>query len=165
MGPEVWAPLFGTRQLMVVGVDVSHGLTGSKKPSIAAVVASRDAACTRYPAALLQQTPGHEVVLGMQEAMQQHLQDYRAARGQLPEAMLVFRDGVSDSQYGAVLKHEVESVKAAYQSLAGEGLTPKVTTSCSTWQSYYNNCNLLNDGSLRHLPHLCGSANSEDRQQ
>lgn len=127
-GPDEWAPLLGTDQLMVLGVDVTHGLTSSKQsPSVAAVVGSQDPDCTRYAAALLEQTAGHEVVLGMREAMTELLQGYYRARGQVPESILVFRDGVSDSQYAAVLQQEVADIKAACAEVAGTAFTPKVT--------------------------------------
>jgi hypothetical protein len=106
---------------MVLGVDVTHGLTGSKKPSVAAVVGSHDPACTRYAAAVSEQTAGHEVVLGMQESVGVLLAGYRARRGQLPEAILVFRDGVSDSMYGAVVQHEVAAIRAACEEMAAGG--------------------------------------------
>jgi len=134
-GPDEWAPLLGTDQLMVVGVDVTHGLTSSKQtPSVAAVVGSQDPDCTRYAAALLEQTAGHEVVLGMREAMTELLQGYYQARGQVPESILVFRDGVSDSQYAAVLQQEVADIKAACAEVAGTAFNPKVTlnTICRT---------------------------------
>lgn len=125
--PSMWAPRFRTQQLMVLGVDVTHGLTGSKKPSVAAVVGSHDPACTRYAAAVSEQTAGHEVVLGMQESVRVLLAGYKAQRGQLPEAILVFRDGVSDSMYGAVVQHEVAAIRAACQEMAaGAGSKIKV---------------------------------------
>lgn len=125
-GPDVWAPLFGTQQLMVMGVDVSHGITSSKRPSVAAVVGSQDPACTQYTAAVLEQTPGQEVVLGMREAAGNLMRSYRSSRGQLPVAILVFRDGVSDSQYAAVLQQEVADIRAACAALGGAAAPPKV---------------------------------------
>lgn len=123
-GPSVWAPHFRTQQLMVMGVDVSHGVTSKSSPSVAAVVASQDPACTRYTAAVMEQTAGHEVVLGMQEATGQLLRGYVSQRGQPPESVLVFRDGVSDSMYGAVLQHEVAAIRAACEEVAS--CKPKV---------------------------------------
>jgi eukaryotic translation initiation factor 2C len=111
---------------MVMGVDVSHGLTSSKKPSVAAVVGSQDTACICYCAAVLEQTAGHEVVLGMKEAAGHLLHGYCNQRGRLPEAILVFRDGVSDSMYAAVLQQEVADIRAACKSIAGPGCSPKV---------------------------------------
>jgi eukaryotic translation initiation factor 2C len=111
---------------MVMGVDVGHGVTSSKSPSVAAVVGSQDPACTQYTAAILEQTPGHEVVLGIREAATDLLQRYRSSRGKLPEAILVFRDGVSDSQYAAVLQQEVADIRAACAAMEGATAPPKV---------------------------------------
>lgn len=133
-GPQVWAPLLAAANtpssapcpLMTMGIDVSHGLSGSNAPSVAAVVASQEPSCSRYAAAIMEQTPGHEIVLGMEEAAQQLLQAHRMANnGCLPRSLLVFRDGVSDSMYAEVLVQEVEGIRAAGRAL-DPSYNPKV---------------------------------------
>lgn len=143
-GPEVWAPKLRTRQLMVLGIDVGHGIAGGagKKPSTAAVLGSYDQGCSRYSAAVLEQTAGEEIVLGLREAVDQLLrfrssaltsrQEPAAAGGApllssgLPDCLLVYRDGVSDSQYVAVLQEEVEAIRQACRDVGGHKYQPKV---------------------------------------
>jgi eukaryotic translation initiation factor 2C len=133
-GPEVWAPPLAAEKggLMVLGIDVGHGIAGGSgsKPSMAGIVGTLDASCSRYGAVVQEQTPGHEIVLGLQEGMEQLLRDRQKASGQLPGALLVYRDGVSDSQYLAVLQQEVPAVRAACREVGGASYSPKVSGIC-----------------------------------
>lgn len=142
-GPEQWAANLRTKQLMVLGIDVGHGIAGGggNKPSTAAVVGSLDRVCMRYGAVVLEQTAGEEIVLGLQEAVEQLLRDRfnasqsvlaAAASGGLlpvvglPECLVVYRDGVSDSQYDAVLQEEVAALRQACGKAGGPNYKPKV---------------------------------------
>jgi eukaryotic translation initiation factor 2C len=146
VGPEVWAAKLGAAHLMVLGIDVGHGMAGGggKKPSTAAVVGSLDSGCSRYGAVVLEQTAGEEIVLGLREAVQQLLRDRYSAtssgrqgtpaagsstlpRSGLPDSLLVYRDGVSDSQYVAVLQQEVVAIRQACMDAGGPNYRPKVT--------------------------------------
>jgi eukaryotic translation initiation factor 2C len=129
-GPEVWAPTLAAAKggLMVLGIDVGHGIAGGggNKPSMAGIVGTLDASCSRYGAVVQEQTPGHEIVLGLQEGLVQLLGDRQKAAGQLPGSLLVYRDGVSDSQYLTVLQQEVPAVRAACREVGGADYNPKV---------------------------------------
>jgi len=126
--PDVCTSVF-SKQMMVLGIDVSHGAAGGagKRPSFAAVVGSVDTSCCQYAAAVMQQTAGHEIVLGTREAVSQLLQQYQQSQGLLPQSLLVFRDGVSDSQHVAVLQQEVEAVRQACRDVGGDTCRPKVS--------------------------------------
>jgi eukaryotic translation initiation factor 2C len=145
-GPEVWAPGLAAAKggLMVLGIDVGHGIAGGSgsKPSMASIVGTLDASCSRYGAVVQEQTPGHEIVLGLQEGLVQLLQDRQQAAGQLPGSLLVYRDGVSDSQYLAVLRQEVPAVRAACKEAGGAGYSPKVgaAVACSHWSAAARFC-------------------------
>lgn len=129
-GPELWAPTLAAAKggLMVVGIDVGHGIAGGSgsNPSMAGIVGTLDASCSRYGAVVQEQTPGHEIVLGLQQGLLQLLQERQQVSGQLPGALLVYRDGVSDSQYLAVLQQEVPALRAACRELGGAEYNPKV---------------------------------------
>lgn len=129
-GPAAWAPLLGTPHVMLLGVDVSHAAPGGSTSSMAAVVGSLDAGCSQYGAVILEQTARHEVVLGMVEGAQQLLQAHYDARGLLPQSLLVFRDGVSDSMYASVLQQEVAGIRAACRAVGSPGYSPKVGVGC-----------------------------------
>jgi hypothetical protein len=134
-GPEVWAPALAAGGLMVVGIDVGHGIAGGSgsKPSMAGIVGTLDASCSRYGGVVQEQTPGHEIVLGLQQGLVQLLRDRQHAAGQLPGSLLVYRDGVSDSQYLAVLQQEVPAVRAACREVGGAGASPKVRATVRMW--------------------------------
>lgn len=64
----------------------------------------------------------------MCEAVQGLLQHYSDQGGCLPDALLVYRDGVSDSMYASVLQHEVEGgIRRACQAVSAASYQPKVT--------------------------------------
>lgn len=122
---------------MIVGMDVSHGSPGCSVPSIAAVVGSVSwPLISRYKAAVRAQSPRAEMIeslFKLQESgedtgiMRELLKDfYVTSEGKKPKQIIVFRDGVSDSQFSQVLDIELEQIKQAYLGL-GEAEVPKFT--------------------------------------
>lgn len=114
-GPHLWAPTLQA-PVMVLGIDVTHapGSGARRAPSVAALVASLDDGGARYAAAALEQTAGHEIVLGVKPAMEALLNEWRAANaGSDPGSVLVFRDGISEGAYPSALTVEVEGLRAA----------------------------------------------------
>jgi hypothetical protein len=59
----------------------------------------------------MEQLKGQELLLGLKGAAVQLLQQYRSSTGGLPDVLLMYRDGVSDSFYGAVLETEVKQLR------------------------------------------------------
>lgn len=120
---------------MVVGIDVTHPSPGSSGncPSVAAMVASVDNRLGQWPAVLsLQratqstadgQTPGsqlaprQEIVSDMGTMLDTRLRLWylnhkvSADEGLLPENILVYRDGVSEGQYKAVIEEEIKAIE------------------------------------------------------
>ena len=106
---------------MVMGIDVTHPSPGQIKegPSIAAVVASIDKHLAQWPCSLRTQRRefkgADEVVkppqLGpmVSERLDLWMQNNK---GNLPERILVYRDGVSESQYEEILRTEVPVIQA-----------------------------------------------------
>ena len=47
------------------------------------------------------------------------LRHYNKVNGDLPERVLIYRDGVGDGQLGAVVVHEVPQLKASFADVAG----------------------------------------------
>uniref|UniRef100_A0A803LRK3 Uncharacterized protein n=1 Tax=Chenopodium quinoa TaxID=63459 RepID=A0A803LRK3_CHEQI len=129
---------------MIVGMDVSHGSPGSSDPSIAAVVGSVYwPLISRYRAAVRAQSPRTEIIdtlfkpqdggedTGIMRSyplcFRELLKDFFVtSEGRKPKQIIVFRDGVSDSQFSQVLDIELEQIKQAYLGL-GEAEMPKFT--------------------------------------
>nr|ATG34093.1 argonaute 16 [Suaeda salsa] len=131
-------PLVKNTPTMIVGMDVSHGSSGgSYLPSIAAVVGSISwPLVSRYRAAVRTQSPRSEIIDSLfkpQEngedagIMRELLKEFFVtSEGKKPKQIIVFRDGVSNSQFGQVLDIELEQIKQAYLGL-GEAELPKFT--------------------------------------
>ncbi|KAK9284381.1 hypothetical protein L1049_023552 [Liquidambar formosana] len=131
-------PLINDIPTMILGMDVSHGSPGrSDVPSVAAVVGSRYwPLISRYRAAVRTQSPKVEMIDSLYKPlangeddgiMRELLKDfYQTSKGRKPKQIIVFRDGVSESQFNQVLNIELEQIIKAYQHL-GEADVPKFT--------------------------------------
>ncbi|KZT01939.1 Piwi-domain-containing protein [Laetiporus sulphureus 93-53] len=110
---------------MLVGIDVTHpGSTSSKgTPSIAAVVASVDDKFVHYPASYSLQKPdwnkdAKELVENLSKMMVERLELWRKRNGSLPDRIIIFRDGVSDSQYRLVIQEELPRILDAFKRVS-----------------------------------------------
>ncbi|KAH7846364.1 hypothetical protein Vadar_013047 [Vaccinium darrowii] len=131
-------PLIRDTPTMILGMDVSHGSPGrSDVPSVAAVVGSRSwPLISRYRAAVRTQPAKVEMIEclykplesgGDAGIMRELLMDfYQTSNGRKPEQIIVFRDGVSESQFNQVLNTELDQMLKAYQHL-GADKDPKFT--------------------------------------
>eukprot|EP01034_Spumella_vulgaris_P035704 gene35704-44031_t len=115
--PAASLPHVFDRPTMLMGIDVSHpdfssGLMTNRK-SVAAVVASIDRSATKYVAHISAQSSGVEMVAALTDATKAHLDKFKQVNGCYPEHIVVFRDGVSDSQFDAVLASELPALHDA----------------------------------------------------
>ncbi|KAL8028725.1 hypothetical protein ABFS82_14G176300 [Erythranthe guttata] len=128
-------PLVSTVPTLIVGMDVSHGSPGrSDVPSIAAVVSSRQwPLISKYRAAVRTQSPKLEMIDSLfkkvddvdQGIFRELLQDFFISSGKRkPEQIIIFRDGVSESQFNQVLNIELEQIIEACKFL-DETWSPK----------------------------------------
>jgi len=114
-----------SKKTMLVGVDVTHPSPTSFKgtPSIVAVVASVDDRFAQYPASLgLQRNrnvnkDAEEMVQDLTQMMVERLQSYEKKMRQLPERIIVFRDGVSEGQFDLVREKELPRILEAFKKL------------------------------------------------
>ncbi|XP_010556972.1 PREDICTED: protein argonaute 6 [Tarenaya hassleriana] len=130
-------PLINDIPTMILGMDVSHGSPGrADTPSIAAVVGSKSwPLISRYRAAVRSQSPKLEMIDSLfkpiedrDEGIMNELfrEFYMTSKGRKPKQIIIFRDGVSESQFNQVLNIEVDQVIKAYQHF-GETDVPKFT--------------------------------------
>ncbi|TDL23059.1 Piwi-domain-containing protein [Rickenella mellea] len=102
---------------MLVGMDVMHP-TGKdvrlETPSIVAVVASCDTRFAQYPASIRTQEGRKEMIQQVERLIIERLEEYKKRIGKLPERIVVFRDGVSESQYHEVRSFELPRIKQAF---------------------------------------------------
>lgn len=116
---------------IVFGIDVTHPSPGSSdsSPSIAGLVASVDSHFTQFPASIRTQKGRKEMVINLEEMVIERLKLWQKRnQGQLPNKVIVYRDGVSDSQYSIILHEEYPQIKKAFEKLyGGESKHPKMS--------------------------------------
>ncbi|KAG6523121.1 hypothetical protein ZIOFF_012974 [Zingiber officinale] len=131
-------PLVSDTPTIILGMDVSHGSPGhSDIPSIAAVVSSRQwPSISRYRASVRTQSPKVEMIdslfkpVGEKDdsgIIRELLVDFYTSSGKRkPENIIIFRDGVSESQFIQVLNIELDQIIEACKFL-DEQWSPKFT--------------------------------------
>ncbi|CAG8550642.1 41959_t:CDS:10 [Gigaspora margarita] len=123
-------PLFAQEPVLLLGADVTHPTGGragpSNMPSICAVVGSLDRQGGRFTPKLESQKTRQEKIENMSGMVLEILRDYRDKNRILPRRIIMYRDGVSESQFEMVLTHELEQIKEACVK-AKEGYRPPIT--------------------------------------
>jgi len=117
LGGEVWAVDIPLKKLMVVGFDVYHdSLTKGK--SVGGFIASTNKHLTRYYSRTTSQTSHQEIADQLKVCMISALKKYNEVNGELPEPIIVYRDGVGDGQIKQVYDHEVPQFKEAFAQVS-----------------------------------------------
>lgn len=108
--------------VIFLGSDVTHPPAGdNKKPSIAAVVASMDAHPSRYAATVRVQQHRQEIIQELSSMVRELLvMFYKSTGGYKPHRIILYRDGVSEGQFLAVLQHELTAIREACIKLEGD---------------------------------------------
>lgn len=131
-------PVVSSKPTMIFGMDVSHGSPGhADVPSIAAVVSSRHwPLISRYRASVRSQSPKVEMIDGLFKPgsdnndsgiVRELLLDFYTSSGkQKPSQIIIFRDGVSESQFNQVLNKELDQIIEACKFL-DENWSPHFT--------------------------------------
>lgn len=120
---------------LIMGMDVSHGSPGQAEiPSIAAVVSSRHwPLISRYRASVRTQSPKVEMIDTLFKKVENNdegiirelLIDFYSSSGKRkPDQIIIFRDGVSESQFNQVLNIELDQIIEACKFL-DESWSPK----------------------------------------
>ncbi|KAL8145998.1 hypothetical protein AgCh_003945 [Apium graveolens] len=122
-------PLISKVPTIILGMDVSHGSPGqSDVPSIAAVVSSRQwPLISKYRASVRTQSPKVEMIDSLFKKvaddkddgiMRELLLDFYTSSGKRkPDQIIIFRDGVSESQFNQVLNVELNQIIEACKFL------------------------------------------------
>jgi aubergine-like protein len=115
IGGEPWTisnmPLMN-KPTMICGMDTFHKQgTGSK--SILAFTASLNKEVTNYYSSAKIQDEGQELSNTLQKIVSEALTAFKNKNGVYPMQVVIYRDGVGDSQQRAVLMYELPQVKEA----------------------------------------------------
>ncbi len=110
---------------MVVGIDVIHPSPGSDKASVASMVASIDKDLVQWPVDLrVQVRKGQEMLDKVDQMLRSRLLLWHSHWNAYPENILVYRDGVSESQYPQVLSEELEKMREESRKLYSQDKQP-----------------------------------------
>ncbi|XP_068681290.1 piwi-like protein 1 [Montipora foliosa] len=123
LGGEAWAVEIPLRKTMVIGIDSYHD-SSTKGRSVGGFVASVNQTLTKYYSRVSFQHTGMELIDGLKTNMSAALRRYNELNGDLPERIMIFRDGVGDGQLRTVVEHEVPQLKASFNEVSG-GYKPK----------------------------------------
>lgn len=113
---------------MLFGADVSHPAPGSGSPSFVAVVGSLDANAARYATRLATQPGTQEHITALQSMSMELLGEFCAnTRGQKPQRVIFFRDGVSEGQFQHILRTELPALRDAFAAMGDGSYQPRLT--------------------------------------
>ncbi|OMJ90456.1 hypothetical protein SteCoe_7154 [Stentor coeruleus] len=107
---------FSNTVCMVIGIDI---FTKRGSSGVLGFCATMDPHYARYGSFPKVINPGGDVFTRIQECTEQALQQFFNENRRFPKVIIVFRDGVSDSQRSSVLTDEVGAIKQAFTSLQG----------------------------------------------
>ena len=122
----------GEGTTMVVGIDVTHPSPGSREmaPSIFAIVASMDPQLSQWPVRFGVQRNSREEVISNRSRLiamfQELLKVWKRENGdKYPENIVIYRDGVSEGQYSAVMEQELAALREACNTRSS--INPRMT--------------------------------------
>eukprot|EP00112_Aurelia_sp_Birch-Aquarium-sp1_P026327 Seg928.2 transcript_id=Seg928.2/GoldUCD/mRNA.D3Y31 product="Piwi-like protein 2" protein_id=Seg928.2/GoldUCD/D3Y31 len=107
------SPVPSQRSVMVVGIDVYHD-AGKGGKSIAGLVASTNKQFTRWYSRVCKQQPGQELIDSLKVSFADALKKYHEINHDLPERIIVYRDGVGDGQLHIVANYEVQQLSESF---------------------------------------------------
>ncbi|GBC02151.1 hypothetical protein RclHR1_04480015 [Rhizophagus clarus] len=135
--PEKKLRLPSGEDVLLLGADVTHPKDKSGR-SICSVVGSLDNRATRFATAYqAQERSGKEEIINIDKMIKEILEDYcnykknkkgsieKTVASLLPPCIIMYRDGVSESQYERVLKWELPKIKEACAEFQA-GYRPKI---------------------------------------
>ena len=116
---------------MVVGIDVYTDTSDSKKRTVTAFVSSMNAnvglpgftdkpkttAFTRWYSRCMMESKEQKYSDWLHIMMTGALDKYHSINGSYPDRIFVYRDGVSDHQFGLLKEFEIEPMKEACKQL------------------------------------------------
>lgn len=115
----------------IFGADISHGGAGLGLPSVCSLVCSLDMWGSQFATTLRFQShhDKSDIITKMSEMVEELLRVFEKHCGVLPQRIIFFRDGVSESQITNVFNAEVSGIRNACQ-LVGQYNPPITFITC-----------------------------------
>ncbi|XP_072164062.1 piwi-like protein 1 isoform X2 [Diadema setosum] len=152
MGGDLWRVEIPLSKLMIIGIDSFHEGAGARsKRSVCGFVATMNNYQTRYFSQCSFQPAGSEHGDAFVTLMTNALKRYHTLNSFLPDRVIVFRDGVGDSQLTTVVNYEVSQIRQAMSKVYPETAPQKLAV--VVVKKRINNRFFLNDrGNLGNPP-------------
>nr|AID66627.1 Piwil2 [Monopterus albus] len=115
LGGELWTVSVPLKRMMVIGVDVHHDNSKAHQ-SVMGFVASMNSSLTRWFSRVTFQTPTEELIRGFSSCLADAINRYYEVNHDFPEKIVVYRDGVSDSQLKFVEQYEIPQLIKCFEN-------------------------------------------------
>jgi aubergine-like protein len=118
-GAQLWTVRPSTdfgKYVMVVGIDIYHDLVNRRK-SVMGFCATVHPNFSKYYSTAALQASGQEIVSAIGQCFTEALLVFREKARKLPETVIIFRDGVGESQVSGITEFEVASLQRACESV------------------------------------------------
>ncbi|XP_053575387.1 piwi-like protein 2 [Bombina bombina] len=115
LGGELWGVDIPLKNLMVIGTDVYHDNSRGRR-SVLGFVASMNNSLTKWYSRVVFQLPNQEIMDSLRICLGDALKKFYEVNHQLPDKIVVYRDGVSDGQLDTVEKYEIPQLQACFQT-------------------------------------------------
>uniref|UniRef100_A0A0P4W9L5 Uncharacterized protein n=1 Tax=Scylla olivacea TaxID=85551 RepID=A0A0P4W9L5_SCYOL len=113
------SPQIFSHSVMIMGADVNHPSAGDGvSPSVAACVASLDRHASMYAVEVMPQDHRVEIILDLKKMVKNLIMSHGKVQRRWPDKIVMYRDGVSESEFITVLLHEVKAMRQACAELS-----------------------------------------------
>uniref|UniRef100_M3YQJ1 Piwi like RNA-mediated gene silencing 3 n=1 Tax=Mustela putorius furo TaxID=9669 RepID=M3YQJ1_MUSPF len=126
MGGALWKVETELQNAMFIGIDCFHD-TVNRQKSIAGFVSSINQELTQWFSQCIFQESGQELVNGLKACLEGALKLWCKHNLFLPQAIIVYWDGVGDGQLQALLDHEVPQIESSLKSVCPKDSGVKLT--------------------------------------
>ncbi|XP_073404629.1 piwi-like protein 1 [Dendrobates tinctorius] len=125
LGGELWSVEMPLEKTIIIGIDCYHDTLQGRR-SIAGFVASTNKQMTRWFSRCVVQDQRQEIVDGLKFCMQAALHAWTKLNKDLPQRIIIYRDGVGDGQLKTLVNYEIPQIIDCIKS-AGQNYSPKLT--------------------------------------
>ncbi|CAF1268322.1 unnamed protein product [Rotaria sp. Silwood1] len=147
---------------MFFGIDCTHVTCSRERPSIAAVIGSKDSTSTQYAGRVVQQYSPKgkiavEIIKDLHIYVGELLREFSNHNTRLPNKLVFYRAGVDDGSFQKVLDNEVRAIQRACKELYGHNDLPKIcftvvkkrhNTRFFSWDKQSNQTNNIQPGTV-----------------
>ncbi|KAM5181485.1 piwi-like protein 4 [Mantella aurantiaca] len=125
IGGELWAVEIPLKSLMVVGIDINKD-SQNKSHSVIGFVASTNARLTKWFSRCIIQKTSTNFADCLKVCMQGAIEKWKKYNNDVPNRIIIYRDGVGDGQLQMVVDYEIPQIQACFtESL--NAYNPKMT--------------------------------------